>query len=291
MFYKSYLPVLLAGMAVGVGLGILGWMSVGGSSGEVAQTDESSSASEAEQTVVSTAQVDLNADGVADEIALSMEPGSSPFSSYYDNDPNTKAVHPVLIINHVILDIIGENPLGYFDIVDLNVSDNQHEVALSDSGAGGNYTTSFYTWTGAAIQFLGTVQGLCDQMEWNGDGSFITTTRGSILDTWFYRDTFALADNQTIVRVPKDFYERLRPAEPLTVLTTLPLQQSPEDSTIVMILRKDDVVTMVGCDDVAWCEVKNEDEETGWFAVHDFNVITGVELPATEVFDGLSSAD
>ena len=56
-------------------------------------------------------------------------------------------------------------------------------------------------------------------------------------------------------------------------------------------LEKGDVVRIVGCDDVAWCEVRDSQGTAGWFQVRDFDTVVSLNIRAAEVFDGLSYAD
>lgn len=239
-------------------------------------------AAEKNGKIVGTAQIDLNGDNDIDYVSLSMMP---------DADPRLRSVHPELTINDVSIAVPGTNSVGYFGIVDLNIHDGQHEIALSDLGPSDDYTTSFYTFDGKTIKFIGTTEGLYERMQFNGDGSFATTTRGHILDTWFYRDSFALTDDNSLVRVSKDFYERENPDSPVIVLMTIVLQKSPSDTRNAITLRKGDVVTIVGCDDIAWCQIMNAQGITGWFAVEDFYIIKDTGKPATDFFEGLSYAD
>lgn len=231
---------------------------------------------------IGTAEVDLNWDGEIDRVLLSTSPNTDPLSS---------ASRLFLTVNNEHVEIPSISPLGYFGLIDLRLSDEQIEIALSDAGASTDYSTSFYAYDGKSIKLIGTAQGLYHQMQFNGDGTFVTTTRASMLDTWFYRDTFELADNNAIVHVPKDFYERISPTNPVTILTHLTLQKSPTDTTKTLALQEGDVVTIVGCDDVAWCKIKNAQENTGWFAVDDYSIMRGTVRPASDYFDGLSFAD
>lgn len=225
---------------------------------------------------IGTAQLDLNGDNVLDHVSLSMV-------------PDAQQPHELLTVNDVTVQVPGFSPVGYFGIVDLDVYDGQHEIALSDFGPSTDYTTSFFAFDGKSLKLLGTTQGLYEQMLFNGDGSFVTTTRGRVLDTWFHRDTFKLSAD-TITHVPKDFYERL-PQTPITVLQLISLQTSPADPTKAFTLRKGDTATIVGCDDATWCKVRNGKGATGWFALENFDTIKGMGQPAGAFFDGLSYAD
>jgi hypothetical protein len=130
-----------------------------------------------------------------------------------------------------------------------------------------------------------------EEMVFDGQGGLTTTTRAKILDTWFYKDEFRLVNN-AFVHVPKDFYERLPTGlEPVKMLQDFSLQASPSDTTTSVVLKKGDTVTILGCDNVKWCQLEAADGKKGWFSLSEFNTVDGLNVPATDIFDGLSNAD
>lgn len=184
----------------------------------------------------------------------------------------------------------GDVPQGYFGIVDIRFSDDRKEIAVSDLGPSTDYTTSFYTFDGKTLKFMGTTQGLYERMRFDREGSFTTIARATMLDTWFYDDIFTLADDHTLVHVPQNFYERISKLGGST-LVTLSLQTSPTDPSIAMTLMKGERETIVGCDNIAWCKVVGDDGKEGWFRIDDNGHVAGTSLFPSEVFDGLSNAD
>lgn len=221
---------------------------------------------------------DLDGDGKKDAISLVVV------------QDTVEGDQTILNVNENATVVEGRNPQGSFHTIDLDTTDVRKEVVVEDLGPSGDPTAAFYGYTSGMLIRLGTTQGFVEDMTFDGEGGFTTVSRGQILDTWFYKDTYAF-NGATITRVPQDFYARLSPQGVVTLLRKMSFVTSPENSKVSLTVAKGDVVTIVGCDDVKWCQVRNDDGETGWFSVHDFNVMDGINLPANEVFDGLSMAD
>jgi hypothetical protein len=194
-----------------------------------------------------------------------------------------------LRIGDSVVVVPGNNPQG-LKVVDLDTRDDMQEIAVSDAGPSGDPTTNFYSYDGKDILFIGMTQGMDDEIVYDGMGGLSTTTRGQILDTWFYLDDYKLQANRTLARVPKEFYERISPDWPVTVLAPITLQKSATDRDAAITLQMGDVVMIVGCDDIEWCKVENARGVSGWFAVENFNTIKGYGEAGT-IFEGLSNAD
>jgi hypothetical protein len=220
---------------------------------------------------------DFNNDGIFDQVTLRI------------SDAPELGKSATLRIEDSVMVIPGTNIQGITS-VDVNIADGMQEIAIADAGPSSDPTTSFYAYDGTTIFFMGTVPGINDQITYDGNGGITTISRGSILDTWFYRDTFSVNDDHKIVRIPQEFYERIKPSASVTMLADLALQQSPINHATAITLHKGDVVKIAGCDNIKWCKVETSQGTTGWFAVEDFNIIPGVG-EARMIFDGLSNAD
>lgn len=265
----------VVGVVLGLVVATVGWMFVGVSGFEEELVVMPST------TTIGMAEVDLNGDGMVDRVTL---------TKVHDGDASSQSFHLLLMVNDSTVDVPGYNPVGFIDIVDLDRSDSQYELAFSDMGPSSDYTTSYVAYDGTSLRLLGTIEGLSDQTEFPGDGTLTTISRAHILDTWFYRDTFKLVDGD-LVRLKKEFYERLTPNEPMKVLDRLSLQTSPTNAAVATTLQAGDRVTITGCDDVAWCQVKTTTGRMGWFSVENFNQIRGTGESAEAYFEGLSNAD
>ncbi len=262
------------GFVIGVVISTAGWMFFGVTSFEK-ETTELPLGIVDQPVVIGSAQVDLNADRIAD------------FITYSKPAPISSSSLMILSINGTSVNVPGYNPVGFFGIVDLFTPDNTYEIAVSDMGPSGDPTTVFYAYDGTTIKTLGTVEGLYQQMVIDGKGTLITTVRAHILDTWFYRDTYKL-DQDKFVHVPKDFYERIEPTYPVTMLKDLTLTSG---TSAPFILKKGEVVSLIGCDDIHLCGVETEKGTIGFFFVEEFNQIRGTGESADAYFDGLSNAD
>lgn len=227
---------------------------------------------------------DLNGDGTADSIALATSSGQ------YSPNTDLKVNQAVLRISNDTSDFGGSLD-DYFSIVDLDAQDDRKEIVIHDSGPSNDSTTGFFEYDGTKIVLLGIVPGNWEyNMTFDGKGTLTTSERASILDTWGYRIDYRLSPQRTLVRIPKDFYERDNTIRHV-VRRALDLQRSPTDAAISLRLKPWDEIAILGCDDIKWCKVQNAAGETGWFAVHDYYIISGPEVSAFEVFTGLSNAD
>ncbi|MEK7632905.1 MAG: SH3 domain-containing protein [Patescibacteria group bacterium] len=231
--------------------------------------------------------VDLNGDGVVEKISIEVKGSSAEGTSTILTASGSSIVFP------------GSNPEGFFGIVDINITDHEKEIAVSDLGPSGDPTTGFYRFDGSLLQLIGTTQGTYETIEFAGNGMLTTQTRASILQTWFYTDNFTLGSDHKLERVNQDLY-LINPKATgahLTMLQDLPLHtdaSSKTSASVATTLKKGEAITFVGCDDVAWCEVKSATGIAGWFLVENYDTIVkvgGIRVPASEVFEGLSNAD
>lgn len=220
-----------------------------------------------------------------------------------DNDGKEETINLFITKNEVIgaettlsigdlsVEVPGNNPRSNFEIVDINSEDKIKEIAITDEGPSSDFVTYFYAFGQNKWREVGNIPGDVNGMTFSRKGSVVTLARGKILDTWFYKETYELSDQGTLNVVPKDFYVREAPIDPLTVLQTFNPQISPIDSTTSVALKKDDIVTIVGCDNIEWCKIQTTDGKQGWFALENFNIIKGAEIQVGEIFAGLSNAD
>lgn len=231
--------------------------------------------------------VDLNGDSVIEKISIEVKGNAIEGTSTVITASGSSIVFP------------GTNPEGFFGIVDINTTDHEKEIAVSDLGPSGDPTTGFYRFDGSLLQLVGTVQGTYESIEFAGNGTLTTNTRASVLQTWFYTDSFTLGSDHKLAHADKDLYliDPTAVGAHLTMLQDLPLNTDTNEvtgGTIATTLKKGEKVTFIGCDDVRWCKVQGATGIAGWFAVEDFDSIVktdGSRVPASEVFEGLSNAD
>ena len=228
---------------------------------------------------------DLNSDGIQDKIILTLE------DSYHNKY--------ALQVNDLIIDTLGDNIEPNFNIIDIDASDKYKEIAVSEYGPSSDDATTFYFFNGKEIIPMGKIGGFfgiyysygndaMGEMKINGSGEISTRTRGKILQTWFYQDEFRLSDKHLLLNVPKDLYKMNTEVE---VIKEISLQKSRNDTAAVLSLKPGEKATIVSSDNRTWCLVRNDEGETGWFAVVGYDTIKNIGLSASEVFNGLCHAD
>lgn len=212
--------------------------------------------------------IDLNGDGTSERVVLTVA------------EDNINGDIVTLSVNDSSVEIEGNNNQGYFGVVDLNTTDSWKEIAISDLGPSSDFTTEFFRFDGSKLVKIGSTQGLFEGMVFDGAGKLTTTTRGLILDTWFFADDYMLIDGE-LQHVDKEFYPRLDDMK-VTMSSATDFQVSPTDPLIAFSTVANDVITIVGCDNVEWCKARNASNVEGWFSVKTADL---------SVFEGLSNAD
>ena len=121
----------------------------------------------------------------------------------------------------------------------------------------------------------------------DGSGIIATKSRGTILHTWFYPDSYTLSEDHTLEHIDQDLYPM---NWPVTMKERLPLQKSRHDSTKIVVLEPGEKVTLLSSDNKNWVLVENSKGAKGWFAV-DKGTARGTGKPAHLIFEGLCHAD
>ena len=104
-------------------------------------------------------------------------------------------------------------------------------------------------------------------MTFDGAGTLTTQSRATMLGTWFFEDQFVLDSTGILVHVDQDFYERINDMSDITALAAVEFYTSPTNPVPAFSVVAGDVIFFVGCDNIAWCKVKNLDGIEGWFRV------------------------
>lgn len=230
------------------------------------------------------ASVDLNGDGVPETIKIT-----------FDKDQYGTLQAYTLKINDQEIKKDEWNLQGYFRIADIDKNDNHLEILVGAEGPSNDYTTDFYAFDGNDVINMGQTQGVykyydTKKMDFPGEGTFTTQTRGLILQTWSYEDEYGLNENHTLKHLPKDLYDM---ETSVTMLKDLPLQKSSDDAAIVTTLKTGDKATLISTDNKEWVLAKDKNGVEGWFKVNEliYVLISGNKFLSTEVFDGLLMAD
>lgn len=231
--------------------------------------------------------IDLNNDSITERVSIEITGNAQNGTQTVITIGNSSATFP------------GGNPEGWFGIVDINVTDHEKEIAVSDLGPSGDPITGFYRFDGSNIQLVGTTQGTYKSIDFAGNGTLSTTTRALVFQTWFYADQFTLGTDHKLTHVDQPLYliDPSVPGAHLIMLKDLALRtdsSSVSATSIVTTLKKGEKVTFVGCDRGDWCKVTSSAGIAGWMAMEGFDdiiQIDGTRVKAGEVFEGLSNAD
>ena len=235
-------------------------------------------------------EADLDGDGVKENIVLKTY--EDAYSSYDTSEYD-------LFVDDLSISVMGEMINPVFNIVDILKEDKYLEIAVSEEGPSSDYITTFFRYDGKSLHILARIEGyygLFSDASYTGDmvidgsGTVKTSTRGVILQTWFYEDTYELREGDEFVHIVKDLY----PMETeVTILKDLKTIQRREYYKDAFVLRPGENAIIMETDNKAWVSIQNSQGRIGWFYVDDFYMIYGQEedLYATEYFDGLIMAD
>lgn len=235
------------------------------------------------------ASTDLDGDGTMDEILLRTK----------DNPNGEEVTGYVLSVNGKEISYEGENINPLFNIVDLLPEDGHHEIAVSEEGPSNDDATVFFRYKADSLSVIGEIQGFLGaypqtdgmgRLVVNGDGTVTTQSRGEILQTWFYEDTYRLSDSDELIRVVKDLYPMVTE---VTLLKPLKTQVARDNEAPGHTFQVGEKATLLETDNKEWVSIRNEDGEISWFQIKGFYEILGQDEPylATDIFDGLIMAD
>lgn len=235
------------------------------------------------------ASADLDGDGSLDEILLKTR----------DNPNGEEVTAYVLSVNGKEIPYEGENINPLFNIVDLLPEDGHREIAVSEEGPSNDDATVFFRYRTDSLSVIGEIQGFLGaypetdgmgRLMVNGDGTVITQSRGEILQTWFYEDTYRLSESDELIRIEKDLYPMVTEVTLLKVLRT---QADRDDKSPGHIFQVGEKATILETDNKEWVSIRNENGDISWFQIKGFGEILGQDgmYFATDYFDGLSMAD
>ncbi len=234
-------------------------------------------------------KVDLDGDGTKETVVLKTMIDLNGYGiSEYD-----------LFVNEHNSNEEGESINPKFNIVDMNKNDKYLEISVSEEGASSDYQTTFFRYDGKELKTLAKIQGYYGKFpegDYMGDliidgsGTVKTSSRGEILQTWFYDDFYELRDNDEFVHIVKQLYPMITE---VTMLRDLKTVKKRENSKEAFILKLGEKAKILETDNKHWVSIKNFKGDIGWFYVDDFYMIYGQDedLSAIDYFDGLMMAD
>ena len=175
-------------------------------------------------------------------------------------------------------------------VTDIDAKDPWHEIAVCDFGPSDDPVTRFFRYTRGALEEIGSVPGF-PVLDGGIDGSGVirTTCRGQVLQTWFHPCRFGI-DLFTGAIKPwneSDFPMGTR----VTLRRDPPVYVQERRPETAGVIPAGTAAVIVSSDDRGWCFVRGANGVAGWFGIVGYDTVAGLGLPATEVFDGLSTAD
>jgi hypothetical protein len=225
-----------------------------------------------EKEEIST-EMDLNGDGILETVRIEVNKEKNRYT---------------LFVNDVKVSGEGEELTGGFVLVDMDKNDSFKEIAVSEYGPSDDPETSFYYYDGGQVKPIGSIYGLAREMEFDGKGGFTAPARGQILQTWFYPKTYRLGESRLLVHVPQELYPMNTKVK---VIKPVPLRRDRQKEIFNVILGVGETATILSSDDKEWCLVENSRGVKGWIRIYNYNIIGGLNKPATDYFTGLSNAD
>lgn len=184
-------------------------------------------------------------------------------------------------------------------VVDIDQQDQRLELTIGGDACSSDYETYFYSYQKGKVQCIGGVEGTLKpvvldktyQMKVPGDGRIHTYERGRLIETWYHDATYALDQQGKLILQPQDYYMM---GTAVTLEYDLPVYTAPSVSAkrggcFVAGTKARLMLT----DDEAWCQIEDNQGNSGWFQVKDgmgIQTTTGYRW-SYEVFEGLFLAD
>ena len=224
---------------------------------------------------------DLDGNGVEEEVVFDLERITEPISP--------DRFH--ITIDGVRSSFGGSNLTGDFRVVDIDSTDNLLELAVPEYGPSDDCKSYFFRYLDGALIEMGALPGRLMQQPLpllvDGGGTVFARCRGHVLHTWFYACKYRVTANHIFELIREPFYSM---GAELKILAELDLHSTPGSDEIVATLQPGDKLTILGSDDINWCQVETEPGLLGWFEVDDRGYTLGGRM-AQDVFDGLWLAD
>jgi len=243
-----------------------------------------------------TACADLDGDGSAEEICVSIVPDADGWDSVQlllNGEDRTDSIY-----------IDGETwfdcpDTGFWAVTDVYSADNLLEIAIQDLGPSDDYYTNFFRYEGGEIYSFGGVEGLIwnsysnsSDLSFDEDGFVRSYMRLDVLQTWYADVQYEIAPRGVLDVVPRETYEALVPTE-VTVIAPLCAFNSKGD-TAYETLETGTALTLTATDNFEWV-LADTGRGAVWLHLNPDNSYE-LETPAgyvfdTDVLDGLCMAD
>lgn len=218
-------------------------------------------------------KMDLNNDGIKEEIMMEYEAKEEDYLS----------VCRVKVNGEVQVESKG-NWADQLWIVDIDETDDYKELVIYDYGPSSDSVDSYYYYNGEELVFMGAVTGHIND-EWNNVRNYIengilhAVIRNDILGTAWYNWDYKLNSDHILKEVPSDFFEV---NIPIMATEDINVYASSNLSSKKVNYKAGTAFKAIGTDINEWIEVELEDGQKGW--------INEREYPSYQ-FEGLSFAD
>ncbi|MCQ2979054.1 MAG: hypothetical protein MJ245_04575 [Clostridia bacterium] len=233
-----------------------------------------------------TAYFDVDGDGEDDEIGFTVE--EDDLVGHYTltcNDATYKE------------DVAG--PYTFCYLVRLDESKNEYVFDLQESGMSDDYASHFIGYNNGKLVDLGSCGGIYnsdfkpqESIEFNFDGTFKTSERAQIVQTWFYDTTYSY-DKDMIIKNEEDFYHVDYDTE---LLTDFEFYKEPNMNAEKTLVRSETIMKFTGIDNDIWTRVEYLDlygeKAVAYFPVYYFCYMDeNMETMTSDVFKDLIFAD
>ena len=236
-----------------------------------------------------TAEIDLDGDGSIDQIMLKTEK-----NPYYD-----EVLSYVLLVNDEEITYEGSMIDPLFHVVNISSKDSYLEIAVSEEGPSSDFLTVFYRYKNGELTKLAEIQGFLGKypgsdtvgdVKLDGNGRISTRTRGEVIQTWFYDDSYLLTEEDELLKEEKDFYPFETEVKLLKELKTV---TSPDNTTEAYVFKPGESATLLETDNKEWVSIGNDSGEVFWFQISNYSEILGQDEKAYayDYFEGLNMAD
>jgi len=180
---------------------------------------------------MTTANVDLNGDGVPDKISFTKREGPGEYTLFVNGRPKA-----------------GNFKNAYFDgfiVVDVKRTDPFKEVAMVSYGGGYDYEYQLYRYNGSIIQEMGGFNGI---PSFKGNGIVLVETW---MGFWPKKDKYLLdSSSGRLNHVPQELYNVGIEA---TVKESFPIYKSRHESDVVANTLVNSKILIVACDPSPKC--------------------------------------
>lgn len=235
------------------------------------------------------AVADLDGDGSPDRIVL-----KTKTNPYYD-----EVISYVLFVNEEEISYEGSMIDPLFHVVNISSEDPYLEIAVSEEGPSSDFLTVFYRYKAGNLTKLSEIQGFLGKypgtdtigdVAFDGKGRISTKTRGAVLQTWFYEDSYILTKEDQLVQEEKELYPLDTEVTLLKKLKTVPSRESSDEW---YVFQPGETAVLMETDNREWVSIRNNKNEVFWFQIRNHAEIIGQDEEgyAYDYFEGLNMAD